>query len=132
MIAKDREIVKVILLLTGSIQGAKNIVNNFLQSFDKFSWLWKEKIKTKLEKFNNMSPQGPSNQDYEDELKRFVDIENQVKGLIKEFKIGAMSLKMIKIQSDLIAWCTQWKNSYSENLHTKAFKALESLTETTK
>merc|ERR1711981_1069648 len=38
MIAKDREIVKVILLLTGSIQGAKNIVNGFLQSFDKFSW----------------------------------------------------------------------------------------------
>jgi hypothetical protein len=30
MIAKDREIVKVILLLTGSIQGAKNIVNTFL------------------------------------------------------------------------------------------------------
>jgi dynein heavy chain len=73
MIAKDREIVKVILLLTGSIQGAKNIVNNFLQSFDKFAWLWKEKIKTKLDKFSNRNP---SNQDYEDELKRFVDIEN--------------------------------------------------------
>ena len=43
-----------------------------------------------------------------------------------------MSLKMVKIQSNLIAWCTQWKNSYSENLHTKAFKALEQLTETTK
>jgi len=41
MIAKDREIVKVILLLTGSIQGAKNKVNHFLESFDKFSWLWK-------------------------------------------------------------------------------------------
>jgi dynein heavy chain len=58
MIAKDREIVKVILLLTGSIQGAKNIVNNFLQSFDKFSHLWKEKIKFKLDKF---SANGPSN-----------------------------------------------------------------------
>jgi dynein heavy chain len=72
MIAKDREIVKVILLLTGSIQGAKNIVNGFLQSFDKFSWLWKQKIKTKLEKFSNKNP---SNADYEDELKKFVKIE---------------------------------------------------------
>jgi len=51
MIAKDREIVKVILLLTGSIQGAKNIVNVFLQSFNKFSWLWIKKIKIELDEF---------------------------------------------------------------------------------
>jgi len=55
-----------------------------------------------------------------------------VNNLIKEFKIGAMSLKMNRIQSDLRAWCQQWKESYSENLHSKAFKALEHLTETTK
>ena len=30
MIAQDKEIVKVILLLTGSIQGTKNLVNHFL------------------------------------------------------------------------------------------------------
>jgi dynein heavy chain len=129
MIAKDREIVKVILLLTGSIQGAKNIVNGFLQSFDKFSWLWKEKIKTKLDKF---SSKNPSNTDYEDELKKFVKIESGVNGLIDDFKIGAMSLKMNKIQSDLTAWCKQWKNSYSDSLHSRAFKSLEHLTEKTK
>lgn len=33
MIAKDKEIVKVILLLTGSIQGTKNKVEHFLVSF---------------------------------------------------------------------------------------------------
>lgn len=56
MIAKDREIVKVILLLTGSIQGAKNIVNKFLMSFDKYNWLWKKKMKAVLEKFASKNP----------------------------------------------------------------------------
>jgi len=35
MIACDKEIVKVILLLTGSIQGAKNSVTKFILSFNK-------------------------------------------------------------------------------------------------
>ena len=56
MIAKDREIVKVILLLTGSIQGAKNIVNDFLESFNKFSWLWGKKIKQELDEFLSKNP----------------------------------------------------------------------------
>jgi hypothetical protein len=32
MIAQDKEIVKVILLLTGSIQGTKNKINDFFLS----------------------------------------------------------------------------------------------------
>ena len=41
MIAQDKEIVKVILLLTGSIQGTKNKIFEFLSKFNKFEWLWK-------------------------------------------------------------------------------------------
>ena len=43
-IARDKEIVKVILLLTGSIQGTRNNVIKFQASFDKFSWLWKKEM----------------------------------------------------------------------------------------
>jgi len=39
MIATDKEIVKVILLLTGSIEGARNNVNRFLTAFDDYKWL---------------------------------------------------------------------------------------------
>lgn len=44
MIAQDKEIVKVILLLTGSIQGTKNKINEFISKFNKFEWLWKKSI----------------------------------------------------------------------------------------
>jgi len=55
-IAKDKEIVKVILLLTGSIQGTKNNVKKFLESFGKFDWLWSRKIDDSLKKFNSKNP----------------------------------------------------------------------------
>lgn len=44
MIAQEREIVKVILLLTGSIQGTKNKVNDFLSKFTKYEWIWKQNV----------------------------------------------------------------------------------------
>jgi dynein heavy chain len=64
-IAKDKEIVKVILLLTGSIQGTKNNVNKFLHSFGKYSWLWTKRSEEDLKKFNALNPQL---EDFEEKL----------------------------------------------------------------
>jgi dynein heavy chain, axonemal len=61
MIAQDKEIVKVILLLTGSIQGTKNKVAEFLQEFEKFSWLYKTNITDDIKHFTK---RGPTLQNY--------------------------------------------------------------------
>ena len=68
MIAQDKEIVKVILLLTGSIQGTKNKVNEFLMKFDEYKWLYKDSIPTKLKSFEK---ENPTLQEYEEILKHF-------------------------------------------------------------
>lgn len=74
-IAKDKEIVKVILLLTGSIQGTKNNVNKFLESFEKYNWLWKTKIDKELAIFNDKNPQL---EDFEAKLSEFAQNEAEV------------------------------------------------------
>ena len=74
-IAKDKEIVKVILLLTGSIQGTKNNVKKFLDSFEKYNWLWKQKIDESLKRFNSKNPQL---EDFEGKLKEFVHFEDEI------------------------------------------------------
>lgn len=51
LIAQDKEIVKVILLLTGSIQGTKNKVNEFLSDFNKFVWLCEDDMTTAEKEF---------------------------------------------------------------------------------
>lgn len=74
-IAKDKEIVKVILLLTGSIQGTKNKVNEFLGGFEKFDWLWKRSSHEALKLFNKSNPQL---ENFEEKLKEFDGFLNQV------------------------------------------------------
>jgi len=63
MIAQDKEIVKVILLLTGSIQGTKNKVNELLAGFKKFEWLWLSNVQDSILEFTKKNP---TLQDYED------------------------------------------------------------------
>ena len=36
-IAQDKEIVKIVLLLTGAVEGAKTHVNDYLKTFDRYN-----------------------------------------------------------------------------------------------
>lgn len=81
---------KVILLLTGSIQGTRNKVTEFLNSFKKFSWLWTDSIQDNIKAF---SKKNPTLQDYEDALKKFSNIEEEIEKIEVSHKIGAMELK---------------------------------------
>ena len=75
MIAQDKEIVKVILLLTGSIQGTKNKIFEFLSKFNKFEWLWKDSINKSIKEFSKKSEK-PQLADYEMQLKKFSDTDD--------------------------------------------------------
>jgi dynein heavy chain, axonemal len=92
MIAQDKEIVKVILLLTGSIQGTKNKVSEFLSEFDKYSWLYKKNITDEIKAFTK---KGPTLQNYEDALKEFTRIEEEIEKVTESYQIGAMELKTV-------------------------------------
>lgn len=123
-IAKDKEIVKVILLLTGSIQGTKNNVNKFLESFDKFSWLWKDKIDEKLKKFNATNPQL---EDFEEKLVEFTNFEEDIGKIMDTHQIGALSLKTSNVKLGLKKWIVSWKEAYAKDLHKRAKTMMEDL-----
>jgi dynein heavy chain, axonemal len=89
MIAQDKEIVKVILLLTGSIQGTKNQVGKFLARFEKYDKLCKDSITNSIKKFNSKKD-GPTLQEYEDKLKEYTQIEEEIDQDQEQDKIGAM------------------------------------------
>ena len=40
VLAQDKEIVRMVLLLTGAMDGAKRTVYLYLSSFSKYDWLW--------------------------------------------------------------------------------------------
>lgn len=82
MIAQDKEIVKVILLLTGSIHGTKKTVDGHLEEFKVFEWLWKEKIDIKLKEFSSKNPELD---DFEEKLKIFSAVEDEIENIYATF-----------------------------------------------
>ena len=129
IIAQDKEIVKVILLLTGSIQGTKNKINEFLESFDIYKWLWVDNVIDTIKKFSNKNP---TLQEYEDELKKFTKLEYQIDKTEKTREIGAMALKTDNLIKSLKDKCKEWKNNIAEDIHVKAKDFLNLLTENIK
>eukprot|EP00971_Amphidinium_carterae_P151233 2998407-Amphidinium_carterae.1 len=74
-IAQDREILKVLLMLTGSIQCARNECDAYLQTFSEFEWLWLDDIDKKYKEF---MAEDPSLDEFEAKLKFFATIDTKV------------------------------------------------------
>eukprot|EP01040_Poterioochromonas_malhamensis_P004773 gene4773-5123_t len=125
-ITKDIEIVRVALLLTGCIQGIRNTVQDYLNSFAKYNWLWQD---DKDAIYNTFMKTSPSLDDFERKLRSFGDIDNEIASINDIQNIGALSLRTVSIKSQLRAECNRWKIKFSDNLHSQAKSKLEHLTE---
>jgi len=104
-------------LLTGSIQGTKNKVNEFLASFEQYSWLWSRRSDEALKLFNKNNPQL---EDFEEKLKEFDGILNNILAIEASNQIGALSLKTENVKAGLKAWIDSWKDAFSRDLHKKS------------
>ena len=116
-IARDIEIVRVVLLLTGSIQGLRNLVSDYLETFSDYSWLWTESKDKAYAKFMKTRPELS---DYNRELRNFSDVENQVENLGSVHNIGALSLLTKNVKIQLKHMAELWKVSFSTKLHEEA------------
>ena len=56
MIARDKEIVKVVLLLTGSIEGTKAEVLDYIATFNKYAFLWQQDLPSEYARFMATNP----------------------------------------------------------------------------
>jgi len=123
-IAKDKEIVKVILLLTGSIQGTKNSVSKFLEGFTTYSWLWTKKPEDDLKVFRS---ENPDLEDFEEKLKDFDSKNDQINEITATHQIGALSLKTEGVKDALSKYMQQWKMVFSKDIHKQAKNLLSNL-----
>lgn len=125
-ITKDIELVRVALLLTGCIQGIRNTVSVYLDSFSKYDWLWKS---NKDVKYKGFADSDPSLEDYELQLRNFGDLQVDIDKVSSIHVIGALSLNTKHLKRHLGNECDLWKLKYSKSLHTQAKLDLETLTE---
>ena len=125
-ITKDIEIVRVALLLTGCIQGIRNTVQDYLNSFATYNWVWRDDKETSYGAFMKSTP---SLDDFDRKLRSFGDVDAEI-GQINDLQnIGALSLRTISIKAQLRSECHRWSVKFSDNLHGQSKNKLEQLTE---
>ncbi|CAE8591739.1 unnamed protein product, partial [Polarella glacialis] len=128
-IAQDREILKVVLLLTGSIQSAKNQCNKYLTTFSEYEWCWKDDVAKAYEVFQATEP---SLDEFEHKLKYFVSVEGQIEKIQGHHQISALMLKNSSLSKSLKDLANKWKSAYAKELHKDAFVKLEAVSEMVK
>jgi dynein heavy chain len=115
LMGQDIQIIKVVLLLTGAMFGTRNIVHEYLKSFGKYNWLWKEEPEVS---YKNFMRTNPTLADFEAELQRFMTLEKEINSIVGERVIGSLKLHTANIKKTLIDETRQWKQSYSAKVRT--------------
>ncbi|KAH9599603.1 Dynein heavy chain [Trypanosoma melophagium] len=124
-IAKNKEIVKVVLLLTGGIHGLKKQVMEYLNHFRKYEHLWRADKDTSYEAFIATSP---TLDDFESILRKYVELQEEIEALTPVFNIGSLALQNKPLKTDLLRKVAEWRELFSHKLHAKAQLDLDTLT----
>ncbi|CAD7937234.1 unnamed protein product [Amoebophrya sp. A120] len=128
-IAQDKEILKVILLLTGSVNGARKECDKFVAKFARFSSLWTKNVEEDYDEFQKGSP---SLQEFEGKLKEFLRHAEDANSVEKATQIGALSLKTENLMQNLGELAEKWKTSFARKLHHNARVRLDTVGEMVK
>lgn len=126
VMGQDIEIIKVVLLLTGAMHGTRNIVQDYLKSFRKYDWLWKDDKEMAYKQFVKTNP-GIS--DFEAELNKFLILEKEIASIASTRVIGALKLNTTNIKHQLTTESRVWKVLYSNKVHKLAKDAMAKLYE---
>jgi len=117
-IAADKEILKVVLLLTGSVQSTKNNCEQYLTKFKDYEWCWKDDIAKNYKKFIEGEP---TLDDFEVKLKYFVGLEKEVEKWNPTHQISALMLQTTSLQKSLKELANTWKEAFAKELHKDAY-----------
>lgn len=124
LIARDREIVKVVLLLTGSIEGLKNQVMEYVGTFSRYDFLWKLDLAAEYAAFMRGNP---TLEQFEAEMKKYMAIEQEIATIAPTHNIGALSLYTAPLKYSLKAEAASWKAQFAKNLHSQGLEYLKAM-----
>ena len=113
----DKEIVVSCVLLTGSVDGTRRSMLEYLASFDKYEFLWREDKSKELKAFLLSNP---TLDDYERQLARFSELETQIEQIDQVYNLSCMSLRSQSLRYSLKAEANAWKAQFAGRLHQRA------------
>ncbi|MEW5318622.1 MAG: hypothetical protein WDW38_009830 [Sanguina aurantia] len=123
LIASDKDVIKTILRLTGSVEGVKQQVGEYIGHFTKYDFLWKTNLQAAYDAFMATNP---SLEMFEAELKKYMSIETDIGSIRTVHNIGALSLETTPLKSSLKSEAASWKAQFAHNLHKQGSEDLKS------
>ena len=122
LIAQDKEIVKMVLLLTGSVEGTKNKVHEHLDQFIRYAFLWKT---DKQQAYSMFLKSNPSLESFDCELRKYMDLAHEVQDLPDKITVGCISLDATPFKDSVRSEAMAWMSQYTKNLHVQAKEDLQ-------
>ena len=77
--------------------------------------------------YSSFKARGPSLEDFEAELKKYVDVEREIAHIAPVHNIGALSLETAPLKYSLRSEAAAWKAQYAQNLHEQAKQQLDGI-----
>ena len=128
-VGQDKEILKVVLLLTGSIQTARSECDSYLSTFSKWNWLWTKVIDEEYARFEATQP---TLDEFELKLREFADLDAAHDEREPRRQISALILLTGSLVQNLKDLAARWKESFARHLHRQTHQRLEALSEVIK
>eukprot|EP00900_Chrysochromulina_parva_P019551 jgi/Chrpa1/27598/Chrysochromulina_OHIO_Genome00025701-RA len=126
VVSKDKDVVRVVLMLTGALEGVKRQVYEYMHTMTKYDYLWKDNKKAA---YNAFMSKDPSLEDFEAELKKYDLVEHEIMRIPQKHNIGAIVLETLALKTALSTEAKTWKKQYAQNLHGQARTELATITE---
>lgn len=114
MLSHDKDIIKSVLLLKGTIDHTKQQVHSYLQTFDNFSFLWLESLN---DQYENFVRNAPLMEDFEAKLKEYASVEAALREMSPVENIGSLCISTAPIKTHLLGEAASWKQQFAKNLH---------------
>jgi dynein heavy chain len=129
-IATDKEIVRVILLLTGSVKGTEEELNICKRVFTEFEKYYKKEPEDYVNDFVNKFKDGkPILSAYRAQLSSLDKLQIDIEAKPANFSIGAISLNNDNIKESVNLALMTIKKKLCQNLHDQSKSDLENITE---
>ncbi|KIZ06068.1 Dynein gamma chain, flagellar outer arm [Monoraphidium neglectum] len=129
MIARDKEVVKSVLLLTGSVEGIKHqaggaaeSVSDYIATFDKYKFLWTQDLQATYDAFMRTQPNLEA---FEAELRKYNALELEIAAIPTLHNIGSLSLETAPLKNSLRSEAASWKAQFAQNLHRQCSEDLK-------
>eukprot|EP00755_Sulcionema_specki_P025928 Sspe_Gene.15868::Locus_5543_Transcript_1_1_Confidence_1.000_Length_14069::g.15868::m.15868/K10408/DNAH; dynein heavy chain, axonemal len=123
-VARNREVVKMVLLLTGSIHGLKQRVTDHLGSFAKFQHLWTQNKNLVCREFASRKPP-PSTHDYEMEIQKYRIVEREIDETPATHTVASLLIEASSAKDTLRQLAVGWRHEHCHHLHKRGKQRLD-------